>query len=505
MKRQFLWMLVATMIVCGLGIFSACSIEDNSSKGEPQPQPKKAKQAGTYLWYGTVCAMGDGGAVRLADMYEKSGFKHVVLLVKGSDGEICYFKNNLSNAPIGNTSKSQNRDVLQEVIEAMHAKGIKVYAWIVVGEDYNYVAAHPDRAMVHFNKTYENTQYVSFNDEAYSQYIANIVREIDQNYDVDGFAADGVRYHGDYFGWGLSEFEKLTAPLADGGYGLTLDEYNELVTLLAQQYNYPIAPDETGRQVYNRENPTYQEHVPDALINAYIAGNKAVQAFAQMREYDIDDICRRLSRLTEKPFYIATMAECSHSPEIATLAYGMTFNQTFIFDVVCPMLYSADYEKDANWVTANINYLKQLGYSKIMPSLQAYYPNGATRLMADVKAVLDADCLGYMLFRTNTYDIARAQKKAKGTMEIFYARGTTGDDRYVYIELSGVTPTTVTMGGKLSGTEYTIDGQTISFDAGSLGALADYGTVTIGYTGSTPSVKVYSYDQIVYNVPMEIR
>lgn len=503
MKKLFLWMMAAALIVCGIGMFSSCSNEDNPSKDEPQPQPQVAKQVGTYLWYGTVCAMGDGGAVRLADMYEKAGFKHVVLLVKDEDGEICYFKNNLSNAPIGNTPKSQNRDVLQEVIDAMHAKGIKVYAWITVGSDCSYLAAHPDRAMVHFNKTYVNTDYVSFNDEAYSEYLDNIVREIDQNYDVDGFAADGVRYHGDYFGWGLEEFKKLTAPLADGGYGLTLDEYNELVTLLAQQYNYPIAPDETGRLVYNRENPTYQERVPDALINAYIAGNKAAVAFGQMREYDVDVMCRRLRWLTEKSFYVASMAECSHIPANATLAYGMTYNQSYIFDVVCPMLYSAEYEADANWVTANINYLKKYGYEKIMPSLQAYYPNGATRLMADVKAVLDAGCPGYLLFRTNTYDIARAQKKANGTLEVLYARGTTGDDRYVYITLDGVTPTTVTMGGKLSGTDYTIDGQTISFDAGSLGALADYGTITIGYTGANPSVKVYSNDQIVYNAPME--
>jgi hypothetical protein len=500
MKRQILWMFAAILMLCGMMV-SSCSKEDNPGKVEPQPQA--AKQVGTYLWYGTVCAMGDGGAVRLADMYEKAGFKHVVLLVKGDDGEICYFKNNLSNAPLGNTPKSQNRDVLQEVINAMHAKNIKVYAWIMVGADRNYVAAHPDEAMVHFNKTYVNTDYVTFNDEAYSQYLANIVREIDQNYDVDGFAADGARYHGDYFGWGLTEFQKLTAPLADGGYGLTLDEYNELVTLLAQQYNYPIAPDETGRLVYNKENPTYQKSVPNALVNAYSAGNKVARAFGKMREDEVDDICRKMKWLTEKPFFVASMAECTHIPASATLAYGMTYNQTFIFDVVCPMLYSAEYEADASWVTANINYLKNLGYSKIMPSIQAYYPNGATRLMADIKAVLDAGCLGYLLFRTNTYDIARAQKKADGTLEVFYARGTMGDDRNVNIALNGVTPTTVTMGGKLSGTDYTIDGQTISFNAGKLAEMADYGTITIGYTGNNPLVKVTSNDQIVYNVPMD--
>jgi hypothetical protein len=59
------------------------------------------------------------------------------------------------------------------------------------------------------------------------------------------------------------------------------------------------------------------------------------------------------------------------------------------------------------------------------------------------------------------------------------------------------------MGGKLSGTDYTIDGQTISFNAGKLAEMADYGTITIGYTGNNPLVKVTSNDQIVYNVPMD--
>ena len=37
------------------------------------------------------------------------------------------------------------------------------------------------------------------------------------------------------------------------------------------------------------------------------------------------------------------MPECTYSPAWATLSYGMTYNQAYTFDVVCPMLYSADY------------------------------------------------------------------------------------------------------------------------------------------------------------------
>ena len=88
-------------------------------------------QAGTYVWGSTIYAMGADGAARLAEVYEKTGIKHVVLLVKGESGTIGYFKNSLSNAPKSRT----DRDMLAETVSAMHAKGIKVYAWLVVGVD----------------------------------------------------------------------------------------------------------------------------------------------------------------------------------------------------------------------------------------------------------------------------------------------------------------------------------------------------------------------------------
>ncbi len=65
------------------------------------------------------------------------------------------------------------------------------------------------------------------------------------------------------------------------------------------------------------------------------------------------------------------MPECTYSPAWATLSYGMTYNQAYTFDVVCPMLYSADYSENSQWVASNISYLKDLGYKTVIPSLTA--------------------------------------------------------------------------------------------------------------------------------------
>lgn len=495
MKKRFMWMLTA-ILVCGFMMMTACSDDDDNRNGNT---PDNAViQAGTYVWGSTIYAMGADGAARLAEVYEKTGIKHVVLLVKGESGTIGYFKNSLSNAPKSRT----DRDMLAETVSAMHAKGIKVYAWLVVGVDEAYQEAHPEQSSFHFRRGFCK-ESIDISQKDYHQYMAKVIKEIDQNYDVDGFALDYVRYQGPYYGWSDSDYELLTTPVALGGYGLTLDEYNELVTLLAKQYGYPVAPNAEGRLVYNA-NGVVPEAEEEALYNAFYEGNKAAVAFGRMREKLTDDICEYLVSQTSKPSYVATMSECTTDPHIATVAYGLTFNRAYTFDVVCPMLYSADYSADSKWVTQNISYLKTLGYKTIIPSLQAYGDATTTTLTADIRATMDEGCQGYLLFNTGSYDIASPVATDGGTIELTYVRGTESPSGNIAIAISGVTPTAVTMSGLLAGTSYEIDGQKIMFKADALKRMADYGIVTIKTSGSGKiSVNVTSDKQIVYNAPMK--
>ena len=224
-----------------------------------------------------------------------------------------------------------------------------------------------------------------------------------------------------------------------------------------------------------------------------------------MREKIVDDISIYLKNQTQRPCYVSSMAECTYAPNAGTVAYGMTFNQSYTYDVVCPMLYTTDYSADATWVKENIDYLKNLGYSKILPSLQAYKNGTTATLNDDIKATLEDGCMGYLLFRTNTYDMARATKTQDGAVEITYIRGTQYSSGDITITFKGATPQTVTMGCNLATTQYSIDGPTITFNADALNSLGDYGTITIRFlNGKQPtSINVESDKRIVYNAPFE--
>ena len=493
----FRWVL-ATTLLCGASALVSCSdsSSSNDDSADTSSNSTTPKEVGTYLWGSTVYGMGSDGAERLAEAYSKTGINNVILLVKGESGTIGYFQNSLSKAPKTRT----DRDMLAEVLDAMHAKDIKVYAWLIVGIDEAYIAEHPEQAAYHFRRGYSESS-VDFSYADYQEYMANVIKEIDQNYDVDGFALDNVRYLGAYYGWGESDFKRLTASEKDGGFGLTLEEYNELVKIMAKEYGYPTSKDESGRLVYDEkaESPEIQEEI---LETAFDDGNKAVKAFGRMREKITDDISEYLVKQTNKPVYIASMPECSYIPTYATLNYGLTFNKAYTFDVVCPMLYSADFEQDSAWVSKNIEYLDDMGYDKIVPSLQAFRDGSTETLAADISASIQHKVPGYLLFRTGTYDIAKAESKEKNTVELTYVRGTEETSGDLTVTVSGAKPTKVTMGGKLEKTESSISGKKIAFNTEALEKMGDYGTVTIQADGEISSVFVESDKRIVYNVPM---
>ena len=495
-KKILNWVLAATL-VSGTSVFTACTSNSEDNPISPEPEPQTTLQVGSYVWGSTIYDMGTDGAKRLAETYKKAGIQHAVLLIKGEAGTVGYFKNSLSNAPLARN----DRDIAAETITAMHECGIKVYAWLTTGVDAAWVSAHPEQGSYHFRTGFSDT-VVDLYKEDYQEYMGKILKEIEQNYAIDGFAIDMMRYRGMYWGWGDSDYRRLTASVSEGGYGLTLDEYNDLVTLMAKEYNYPTSANAEGRLVYDASAPEPGK-TEGVMVNAFNQGVKGVVAFAKMREKVTDDFSEYLVSLTEKPVYVAAMPECSSNPVWATLSYGLTYNQAYTFDVVCPMLYSADYSEDSNWVLSNINYLKGLGYKTVMPSLQAYRDGSTKTLSDDINSALSAGCNGYILFRTGTYDIARCTVANDNTIELTYIRGTDSTCGNLTVNITGATPTSVAMGGQLSSTQYELQGNTIVFPADALEKLGDYGTVTIKTSGSgKASASVDSDARIVYNVPI---
>ena len=155
MRKFFNWMLTA-ILICGASVFTACTIDtsDNPVPPQPDPQPQTTLQVGSYVWGSTIYNMGADGATRLAEAYEKAGIQHAILLVKGESGTIGYFKNSLSNAPMTRT----DRDILSETVSAMHERGIKVYAWLTIGNDAAWVTAHPGQGCYHFRRGFSDKE-----------------------------------------------------------------------------------------------------------------------------------------------------------------------------------------------------------------------------------------------------------------------------------------------------------------------------------------------------------
>ena len=179
---------------------------------------------------------------------------------------------------------------------------------------------------------------------------------------------------------------------------MTLDEYNEAVRLMAATYNYPIAKNSDERYVYNAENPEIHENIPNAIFDAAEKRNAAVLKLMKYRELTVDRISTALlSACKSIPTMYASMPEVVTAPPAATLSYGTTINDTYLFTYVSPMLYSADYGEDAEWVKKGCNFLLSHKYDCV-PSLQAYRPGTTESLTVDVAAAKSTGCKNYNIF-----------------------------------------------------------------------------------------------------------
>lgn len=88
-------------------------------------------------------------------------------------------------------------DPLKVVIEAAHARGMKVYPWFVCNSEgfsgpSPVLQAHPDWAMV--DKTGKRIGWIDPSCPEARQYIVSVAKEIAANYDIDGLSLDYLRY-----------------------------------------------------------------------------------------------------------------------------------------------------------------------------------------------------------------------------------------------------------------------------------------------------------------------
>lgn len=484
--KKFHYLMCLLLFVTVL--FVGCNKVDYPDSKDDSQGPS----IGTYLYADNVYALGSNGAAILADMYSKTHIDRVILLVKGSVGRMAFLANP-NNEYV--QSDYGGRDILQEVTDAMHAKDIKVFAWIFCNEDETYLASHPDEASYHFY--YGNSSsVVDVNSDAFCDYLSRLVKIIGDNYQVDGFLFDHIRYNAAYHGWGKKDFIAMTT---DPKAGMTLDEYNEAVKLLAQTYDYSIAKDEDGRYVHNGENPEIEEYKANAIYDAALSGNAAIVKLMKYRELSIDKMCYALTKACNgRPSIVALMPEVVTSPAIATLAYGVTVNDTHIFDYNTPMLYSSDFNENAKWVGEGCRFLLSHNYPT-QPSLQAYRPGGETSVLAaDIEACKKAGCPDYNLFQSFTYDIARITMPEQNIIRIAYLKATESPVGTIKVNLSDASKVnTVSLDGALSSKQYTLSDNTLTVSGEDFAKVGDEGIIQLELLDGVSVTSIES-DRIVW-------
>ena len=490
MKIKNYWALAVAFsyVFCVVGLMS-CDKDDTSDVPEI-PDVDTEVGIGTYIWGEDVYALGNDAAETLAEMYSKTNIKTVYLLVKGSTGTVGFLANPNGEYKLART----DRDILQEIITSMHARNIKVYAWLYCSEDNYYGETHPEDLCYHFRNGTKK-MLPDLNSSQFIEYLCGMIKTIRENYQVDGFMFDHVRYNGLYFGWDKRDFTAMTT---DPKIGMTLDEYNEVVRLMAATYAYPIAKNDEGRYVYNSDNPEIEESIPNAIFNEADKGNEAVAKLMKYRELTVDRISSALlSACKGLPTMYASMPEVVTSPALATLSYGTTINDTHMFTYVSPMLYSQDYGENAKWVRKGCNFLHLHKYDCV-PSLQAYGGTSTAILQEDIAAVKAEGCANYILFQSFAYDIARVTAPERNTINIAYIKAAKSSAGTVKVNVSDASKIkSVSFGGAFIGKQYTLDGNTLTVSGENFMKIGDEGTITFELTDNTEITSVES-DCIVW-------
>ena len=315
------------------------------------------------------------------DDVSRAGATDVYFLSKGLSGRCAFLT---ERAP----SVSEGRDLLNEAIDAAHARGIRLHAWLTSAQDENYCASHPGSGLFHYSKG-ASDKIVSIADASYAEYMRSIVQDVLEKYPIDGVHLDYIRYNHLLYGWSEADLKRYEE------HGVSIARARELLQ----------------RTFYGEKADS------QAVFDAFRSGDETVRALAAAR---IDDVCRfadaLLGGVTESRRDVvlsaALMPEGAYDTAFAHLHYGQSYQElSKRFDVILPMAYSAAYGMDAEWVRrVSAGALKH--GARVVAGLHAY--DGATglTLKKDMDAALGANKIsGVCLFRYGTSLMAAVQGK----------------------------------------------------------------------------------------------
>lgn len=383
-KKLFTIVLLSTMLFTMFsGTLTASAEEATETKELPDGV------VGEWIWGSTIV---EDGAETVVGCCAQAGVTDIYLLVKGTGGKLAYRQTEFTNFT------DTDRDVLQETIDAAHARGIRVHAWICNGEDAYYKPRNPAESLRHYTNGY-NSNRIALYSEKYREYMETVVREL-AAYDIDGLHFDYLRYNHLANGWAQVDFDALEAM------GANIARVRELIETTFG-YNGKTA------------NSNY-------VFNAYNAGDKDALLIGEYRRNAVNGYVERMVEAAREVnpdliFSAATMPEGANNTAYADLHYGQNYaDLAEIVDYICPMAYSTTYGQGDTWVVDIAKKAIDKG-NKVVMGLQAFDIGDTVKLNKEVKNLnaLAKDSkygdamLGIALFRNETFDYAAIKVNAE--------------------------------------------------------------------------------------------
>lgn len=372
-------------LICPMILLPFCSSTVSASATQ---KAKSETIVGKWIWGNTIADLGTDGAEILMSRCASEGMTDVYLLIKGTGGKLGYLKTQYTDILTRN-----DRDVLQETIDAAHKRGIRVHAWICVVRDETYKSNHPDAGIYQYIRGRDNKFITPYN-EGYREYIGNVARELAE-YDIDGLHLDYVRYNHNANGWSEEDFERLASM------GANLDRVKELVET-TWGYN--------GRT----EDPNY-------IFNAYKNNDPDAIIIAQYRKNNIKELAQHIiseARAVNQNliFSAAIMPEGAYDSATSELHYGQSYDDAAkLYDYICPMAYSGTYGKTDDWVDTVAKNSINKG-NRVVMGIQAFDDVTSAHIMAEVENIRELtkdptykdSMLGVVFFRSGTFEFAKA-------------------------------------------------------------------------------------------------
>ena len=441
---------------------------------------------GEWVWASTVFS---AGADAVVERCARNGITDIYLLTKGTKGTLYY---NSTQYP--DVVHYENRDILGEMVDAAHAVGIRIHAWIACGQDESYKYAHPEAGLYHYTKGRDNNN-IALNHSGYRTYMANIVKEIITKYRVDGIHLDYIRYNVLLNGWGEEDFAALKAM------GANVARAKYLLNKTYLQNWIPAGDVVDSNYIFNQ----YKQGDKNALLMGQYRRNNVVSMATALR-----DAAKGAD--SQIVFSAAIMPEGLLNESLADLHYGQNYADTAkIYDYVVPMAYAQEYGYTTDRLTQMIKQCVAKG-NKVVLGVQAYDAATTDTMLSGLKVAqgqsASKNVLGVAFFRHGTYSYQKinySHTHNTATVELF---NTYTDQGYKKIDIypaEGVNIHRIGVGGDFSHCMMVISR---SFDYAGIGpasADGEYilppmgdGTVCVSFSGTPTASDTPLFTVTVY-------